>query len=258
MNRGLLLAFATLIFCAFYEAMLIRAPLYFRYGAVSSAKSLNLLAVANSYKVQGKQAILMKVRTVFRICVIKMIYVWKSILFLWTQPSIDSRFGKDEIRSRAGLSQKADFVLDSSTNILDLPLPKTTVHCVLVDEAQFLQTEQVNQLRLATEHWNIPIFCYGLRTDFRSNFFSGSKRLMEVADVIEEISTCCHYCTSKAILNLKHVNGVADASGPTVQLGAEEKYYPTCFECYRNSLVSVKQSPVECWNHQIIRKTRPE
>lgn len=164
------------------------------------------------------------------------------------------RFGADEVRSRAGLSQKADFVLKKSTNILHIPMPEKPIHCVLVDEAQFLQVEQVNQLRLATEQWNVPIYCYGLRTDFRSSLFPGSKRLMEVADVIEEIATCCHYCTNKAILNLKHVNGVADTSGPTVQLGAEEKYYPTCFECYRRSLIEVGQSPVDSWNHLVMRK----
>jgi thymidine kinase len=212
------------------EAMQSAAPLHFRHGAVSSAKSLNLLAVAHSYKVQGKTALVMK-------------------------PSIDIRFGTDEVRSRAGLSQKADFVLKKHTNVLNLPLPESPVHCVLVDEAQFLQVDQVDQLRLATEHWKIPIFCYGLRTDFRSHLFPGSKRLMEVADVIEEIPTCCHYCTNKAILNLKHVNGVADSTGPTVQLGAEEKYYPTCFECYRRSLTEVHQSPVESWNHHVMRKS---
>lgn len=135
-------------------------------------------------------------------------------------------------------------------------MPDSPIHCVLVDEAQFLQVDQVNQLRLATEQWSVPVYCYGLRTDFRSNFFPGSRRLMEIADVIEEVSTCCHYCTNKAILNLKHVNGIADTNGPTVQLGAEEKYYPTCFECYRRSLAEVNQSPVECWNHLVMRKAK--
>eukprot|EP01037_Dinobryon_pediforme_P046844 gene46844-60448_t len=93
------------------------APLHFRYGAVSSAKTLNLLAVSHTYKVQGKLALVMK-------------------------PSVDVRFGADEVRSRAGLSQKADFVLKKSTNILHIPMPEKPIHCVLVDEAQFLQVEQ--------------------------------------------------------------------------------------------------------------------
>lgn len=157
--------------------------------------------------------------------------------------------------SRAGLSKKADYLVRSETNILHLPLPDV-VHCILVDEAQFLEVEHVNQLRLATEQWRVPIMCYGLRTDFRSFLFPGSRRLMELADVIEEVETSCHYCTNKAILNLKHVNGRADSTGPTVQLGAEEKYYPTCFECYRRNLTAVDQSPVSSWKNHVMRKSQ--
>mgnify|MGYP005992325925 CR=1 FL=1 len=70
---------------------------------------------------------------------------------------------------------------------------------------------------------------------------------MEVADTIEEVKTTCHFCNAKAILNLKHVNGVADTSGPAVQLGAEEKYFPCCYKCYRNSCNEADQSPVDIW-----------
>jgi len=205
-------------------------PLIFRHGAVSSAKTLNLLAVAHNYRVQGKNALLMK-------------------------PSLDIRFGADDVKSRAGLTQKADYLLKKDTNILNLPLPSDPVHCILVDEAQFLEVEQVDQLRLATEQWSVPIICYGLRTDFRTQLFPGSKRLLELADLIEEVETICYYCTKKAVLNLKHVNGVADTSGPTVQLGAEERYYPTCFGCYRKSCLEAKQSPVQIWNYHLMRKT---
>lgn len=163
------------------------------------------------------------------------------------QPSIDTRFGEGNVTSRAGLSQTADFLLRPDTNIMRLPMNKDSVHCMLVDEAQFLQPEQVNQLRLVTDMWKVPVICYGLRTDFRSNFFPGSRRLMEVADTIEEIKTTCHFCTDKAVLNLKHVNGRADTSGPTVQLGAEERYFPTCFACYRRSVNEADQSPVGVW-----------
>ena len=116
-----------------------------------------------------------------------------------------------------------------------------------MDEVQFLTSAHIDQLRLATAAWNIPIICYGLRTDFRTNLFPGSLRLLELADIIEEVETTCHYCANKAILNLKHVNGVADTAGPTVQLGAEEKYFPTCFDCYRREVVNADQSPVKEW-----------
>jgi thymidine kinase len=156
------------------------------------------------------------------------------------------------------LKQKADYLISKTTNILELPIAKKLIHGILVDEVQFLEVEQINQLRLATTAWNIPIYCYGLRTDFRTELFPGSKRLLEVADVIEEIETTCHYCANKAVLNLKHVNGVADTKGPTVQLGAEEKYYPTCFHCYRREVASAQQSPVSEWNDDQLLKSYSE
>mmetsp|Transcript_22953 Transcript_22953/g.38274 ORF Transcript_22953/g.38274 Transcript_22953/m.38274 type:complete len:281 (-) Transcript_22953:339-1181(-) len=198
--------------------------LYFRHGAVSSAKTLNLLAVQHTYRIQGKNVILMK-------------------------PALDTRFGADNVTSRAGLSQSADFLLKPDTNILKLPIPRgdTSIHCVLVDEVQFLNVTQIDQLRLITTLWNVPVICYGLRTDFRTHLFPGSRRLLELADTIEEVKTTCHFCNSKAILNLKHVNGVADTSGPAVQLGAEEKYFPTCYRCYRENVNEAGQSPVSDW-----------
>ena len=141
-------------------------------------------------------------------------------------------------------------MISPDTDILKIPvLREKKVHCILVDEAQFLGSYQIDQLRMVTDSFNIPVICYGLRTDFRTNLFPGSRRLLELADSIEEVETTCHYCANKAILNLKHVNGVADTSGPTVQLGAEEKYYPTCFGCYRKSTVEANQSPVQSWHN---------
>jgi thymidine kinase len=92
---------------------------------------------------------------------------------------------------------------------------------------------------------------------FTEYLFPGSKRLLEVADCIEEIETTCHYCANKAILNLKHVNGVADTSGPAVQLGAEEKYYPTCFHCYRREVALASQSPVKQWSEEYLHDLSP-
>lgn len=131
---------------------------------------------------------------------------------------------------------QADILINNETNLLEIPPEKRNVHCLLVDEAQFLQPKHIDQLRLITHVWKIPVICYGLRTDFRTNLFPGSQRLMELADTIEEVKTTCNFCNRKAVFNLKHVNGKADCSGPVVQLGAEEKYMPTCFSCYRQSL----------------------
>ncbi len=188
------------------------AKLYFRYGAVGSAKTLNLLAVAHAYQQQQKQAFLMK-------------------------PSIDTRFGERTIRSRAGLSREADLLVDaaslSATALRSMDF--SDYHCILVDEAQFLSPEAIDQLRDVTREQGIPVICYGLRTDFRRRLFAGSQRLMELADAIEEIKTTCAYCNRKAIFNLKLVDGVPSLAGPTVDLGAEEKYLPTCCLCYEKA-----------------------
>jgi thymidine kinase len=185
------------------------AKLYFRHGTVGSAKTLNLLAVAHNYRQQGKKILLIK-------------------------PELDSRFGRECIKSRAGLEMEADILVIASTDLKQLPLDG--VACLLVDEAQFLGPHHIEQLRDITIEKGIPVLCYGLRTDFRSRLFDASKRLMELADSIEEVKATCHFCNRKSIMNLKHVNGRATLDGPSVQLGAEETYLPTCYSCYTSQL----------------------
>ncbi len=185
------------------------AKLYFRYGAMGSAKTLNLLAVAHNYRQQGKEVILIK-------------------------PALDNRFGQQKIRSRAGLEMTADILVEPDT-ILDYEDFKK-ISCILVDEAQFISENLVNQLRKITIDLKIPVICYGLRTDFKSYLFEGSKRLMELADSIEEVKATCNFCDKKSIMNLKHVNGVATVEGPSIQLGAEEMYYPACYQCYHDAV----------------------
>lgn len=189
------------------------AKLYFRHGTVGSAKTLNLLAVAHNYRQQGKEILLLK-------------------------PELDSRFGKEQIKSRAGLEMTADILIRDDTDLLSLDYDG--VDCILVDEAQFLNASTIDQLREITVKLNIPVICYGLRTDFRSNLFNGSRRLMELADSIEEVKATCHFCNRKSIMNLKHVNGVATVDGPTIQVGAEETYLPSCYPCYQAHLATVQ------------------
>ena len=193
------------------------AKLYFRHGTVGSAKTLNLLAVAHNYKQQEKRVLLIK-------------------------PALDIRFGKNRIKSRAGLEQEADILVDEKTNLLQLKYDK--IDCVLVDEVQFLPAKVIDQLRTITHEKSIPVICYGLRTDFRTNLFEASARLMELADSIEEVKSTCHFCNRKAIMNLKHVDGVATVEGPTVQLGAEESYYPACYTCYTTQVSEAKLASV--------------
>lgn len=185
------------------------AKLYFRHGTVGSAKTLNLLAVAHNYRQQGKKVLVMK-------------------------PDFDIRFGKERVKSRAGLEMQADVLIQNIESLRNIDY--TGIACILVDEAQFLSAPVIEEFRRITLDWNIPILCYGLRTDFKSRLFEGSLRLMELADSIEEVKATCHYCDRKSIMNLKHVNGIATSEGPSVDLGAEEKYFPTCYKCYQREI----------------------
>ena len=185
------------------------AKLYFRYGTVGSAKTLNLLAVAHNYEQQHKRAFVIK-------------------------PELDVSFGRELVHSRAGVEKKADLLVGAQT-ALD-PKAFHGVDCILVDEAQFLSPELIDQLRVVSQEQGIPVICYGLRTDFRRQLFPGARRLMELADSIEEIKTTCNFCNRKAIFNLKLQGGIPTLGGPTIDLGAEEKYLPTCPGCYSKKL----------------------
>lgn len=188
------------------------AKLYFRYGAVGSAKTLNLLAAAHSYTQQEKNILVIK-------------------------PELDTRFGRETVKSRAGLEREADLLVTPKSN---LPFENFKgMHCILVDEAQFLSPHVIEQLRLVATELDIPVICYGLRTDFRARLFPGSQRLMELADEISEVKTTCAYCNRKGVFNLKLVGNTPTLEGPVVDLGTEEKYLPTCAKCYNASLPHV-------------------
>lgn len=189
------------------------AKLYFRYGTVGSAKTLNLLAVAHNYRQQGKEVLLIK-------------------------PALDTRFGRDVIKTRAGLEMAADILAPTDHAVMTLPA-LDSIACILVDEAQFLHPDIINQFRHITysavspDHPNgVPVICYGLRSDFRRQAFPAAARLLELADSIEEIKTTCAYCLRKAVFNLKLLDGKPTLAGPSVELGCEEKYLPVCGACY--------------------------
>ena len=179
------------------------AKLYFRHGVVSSAKTLNLLAVAHNYRSQGKRVLVLK-------------------------PKLDTRFGNDTVASRAGLAAPADMLVEE-------PVPLTTdgISCVLVDEVQFLQPDWIDLLHKVAHAQRVPVICYGLRTDYRTHLFPASRRLFELADSIEEVKTTCFYCNRKATFNARLVDGkqVTD-KGPQILLGADDVYRPVCAEHY--------------------------
>ena len=192
--------------------------LYFRYGAMNSSKTANLLMVAHNYRSQGKNILLMK-------------------------PSIDTRFGESVIASRAVGGMNADIVIFPDTNIITSiefgvlgGLIPADIHCVLVDEAQFLSEKNVEELRRMTDHF--PVICYGLRSDYRTRLFTGAKRLMELADTIEEVKTTCVQCDRKAIINAKfnqdgETKVIIREGSSKPDLGAEEKYQAMCWKCWQ-------------------------
>jgi thymidine kinase len=193
------------------------AKLYFRYGTMDSAKSMNLLAVAHNYRKQGKKVLLVK-------------------------PRLDTRFGASKISSRCGLEADADLMVEEDA-ALD-PREFAGLDCVLVDEAQFLSPTVIEDLRRITVDPGVPVICYGLRTDFQTKLFPGAQRLMELADRIEEVKVTCQYCAKKAICNLRFVNGAPTIVGEQIQLGADETYAPVCWGHYDEATkqISAEQS----------------
>lgn len=175
------------------------AKLYFRYGAMSSSKTANAIMVKYNYGEQGQRALLVK-------------------------PAVDMRDGVHTIRSRSGLSDKCVLFHE-----MDLEAIKRGEYdCLIIDEAQFLSKEQVELLTELVDDYNVPVICYGLRADFRGNFFEGSQWLMAWADTIEEVKTIC-WCGRKAICNarLDGLGGVTK-TGEQVVLGAGDKYVGLC------------------------------
>ena len=191
------------------------AKLYFRYGAMGSSKSANILMVRYNYEERGRYAILLKPRT-------------------------DDRDGEHKIQSRIGLSAPAEYVDDFLKEISKLWNGKETeylyhgkkVNAILVDEAQFLSPEEVDALSDIVDFYEIPVLCYGLRTDFLNHLFPGSRRLMEIADVIEEVPTVC-WCGKRAQCNTRYSNGKIVREGAQIMLGSNESYVALCRKHYK-------------------------
>ncbi len=180
------------------------AKLYFRYGTMDSAKTLNLLAVAHNYRKQGKRVMLIK-------------------------PAFDDRFGHGHIVSRSGLKAEADMLVEPDT-VFD-GQSFDDIDCVLADEAQFFSPAVIEQLRVLTLTRNVPVICYGLRTDFQTRCFPGAQRLMELADTIEEVKVTCQFCDRKAVFNIRMAGDQAVVEGEQIQLG-DETYAPVCARHY--------------------------
>jgi thymidine kinase len=188
------------------------AKLYFRYGAMNSGKSTALMQVAHNYEEQGMRVLILK-------------------------PLIDTK-GGDQLVSRLGVTRRADIVVHREMDVFDVIRRNTEenarpLSCVLCDESQFFTPEQAEQLFMVTVDLNIPVICYGLRTDFSLRGFPGSTRLLELAHTIEEMKTICT-CGRKAICNTRRVNGEYVFEGAQVAIDQENnvEYVSKCPQCY--------------------------
>ncbi|NLZ83069.1 MAG: thymidine kinase [Clostridiales bacterium] len=183
------------------------AKLYFKYGVMGSSKTAQALITKFNYEERGMKVWIIK-------------------------PKTDDRDGDNLIKSRIGLSSPA-YILPLSENVYDSFLKLSNqVDVVIVDECQFLSEDQINQLAEIVIFHNIPVLCFGLRTDFRTKMFPGSRRLLEIADSITEIKTICS-CGKKATVNVRlDQNGIILTEGEQVLIGGNDKYTAMCYQCF--------------------------
>lgn len=189
------------------------AKLYFYFSAMNAGKTTNLLQSSHNYAERGMRTLVLK-------------------------PQIDGREGTTRIRSRIGLEADA-FSIDGGEDLLQLVrsrLDEDPLDCVLVDEAQFLSSDQVIQLSNVVDQLNIPVLTYGLRTDFRGELFEGSQQLLALADELREIKTVCH-CGRKAIMTVRmDADGKPMRAGEQIQIGGNELYVSMCRRHFKDAL----------------------
>lgn len=186
------------------------AKLYFKYGAMGSSKSAQALITQFNYEELGMSVWLIK-------------------------PSVDDRDGADIVRSRIGLFRQADVIFPRD-NLLERYRQAGTFDVIIADEAQFLTPEQIDQLRQIVDEQDVPVLCFGLRTDFLTHLFPGSRRLLELADSITEIKTVCA-CGAKATVNARlDSRGRILTQGDQVFLGGNDSYVAMCHRCWRKKI----------------------
>lgn len=155
--------------------------------------------------------------------------VWLIKPAVDTRDNITTEDGKVQaiVKSRIGISATADVIGEDEH--IKIPSP---IHCIICDEAQFLQPWQVDELNIIAKEQNISVICYGLRTDFKTNLFPGSKRLFEIADRVIELEKECT-CGNKATISAKFVNGKLVTEGDQIDIGGDEKYKAMCYTCWK-------------------------
>lgn len=189
----------------------IMAKLYFRYGAMNCGKTTSLLQVAHNYEERGMNILLLK-------------------------PSKDKK-GDRNIVSRLGVNREVDYLVGDNDSIIDIATEylnnNKKIDCLLVDEAQFLEPSQVDELLFFATDMDIPVICYGLRTDFKLQGFPGASRLLEIASSIEEMKTICE-CGKKATINARFVDNELTIEGDQVAIDGFDNvtYKSMCPKCY--------------------------
>ncbi len=193
-----------------------KGKLYFRYGTMGSAKTALLLTTAYNFEERGMKYVCLK-------------------------PIIDTRDNKNVIKSRLGIERECLWIYHD-TDLYQLAQEKfeenmSVIDWFLIDEAQFLTPEQVDQLSRIVDDYGSNVVCYGLRTDFKSNMFEGSRRLFEIADTIDEIKSTCT-CGRKTIINARiDSNGDFVEDGAQVEIGGDDRYIAVCRKCWRNKRI---------------------
>ena len=183
------------------------AKLYFKYGAMGSSKTAQALITKYNYEENDMSVWLLK-------------------------PSTDTRDGAAAVRSRIGLEANAQIATpDADVYALFRETRADRCNVIIVDECQFLTPKQIEGLRQIVDDFDIPVLCFGLRTDFLTRLFPGSQRLMELADCIEEIKTMCD-CGAKATVNARICDGLIVTEGAQVVLGGNDSYIAMCHRCY--------------------------
>lgn len=191
------------------------AKLNFKYATMNSGKTLDLIRTVYNYEENGYQVLVLK-------------------------PLIDTK-GENKISSRVGLERKVDFLVSENDNIFNLLYNHLeNIGCIFIDEVQFLSKKQIDELFLISKVFNVSIICYGLRTNFKMEAFEGSKRLLEIADELEELKTICR-CGEIARYVGRKVNGTFVKDGEEVVIDGTDnvEYVPLCGNCYLRNVEKI-------------------
>lgn len=188
------------------------AKLYFKYGAMGSSKTANALITKFNYEERGMKVWLIK-------------------------PALDDRDGVNVVRSRIGLEAGA-YAVSSEIDLFAEFKKNRSYHAIIADECQFFSAAQIDQLRKIVDEFEVPVLCFGLRTDFLTHLFEGSRRLFEVADSISEIKTICS-CGKKAIVNARiDKDGQVVTEGGQVLIGGNDSYVAMCHSCWKRAITT--------------------